>query len=234
MPERENILIVGVGPGLSSSLARLAAREGMGVALAARSAKKLGPLVQETGARAYDCDAQKPADVDRLFDTATREVGPFDLVVYNPSYRIRGPIAELDRDETLKTLMISCYGGFLVGQRAARQMLERGRGTIVFTGASAGVKGYAQSAPFAMGKFGLRGLAQSMARELHPKNIHVAHVVVDGGITRRADDPRGVIDRGPDGTLDPDEIARTYLFLHRQARNAWSWEIEVRPWVETF
>ncbi|MGE0745611.1 MAG: SDR family NAD(P)-dependent oxidoreductase [Rhodospirillales bacterium] len=234
MSEHENVLIVGAGRGLSASLARLCAKEGMQVGLAARDAGKLGPLVQETGARAWSCDASKPADVDRLFDAFAKEVGAPDLVVYNPSYRARGAIAEVDRDETLKALMITCYGGFLVGQAAAQRMLPRGKGTIIFTGASASVKGYVNSAPFAMGKFGLRGLCQSMARELAPKNIHVAEVLVDGGIARPSDDPRGVRDRGPDGLLDPDAIADTYLYLHRQPRNAWTWEIEVRPWVETF
>lgn len=234
MSERENVLIVGAGRGLSASLARLCAKEGMQVGLAARDAGKLGPLVQETGARAWSCDASKPADVDKLFESFAKEVGEPDLVVYNPSYRARGSIAEVDRDETLKALMITCYGGFLVGQAAAQRMLPRGKGTIIFTGASASVKGYVNSAPFAMGKFGLRGLCQSMARELAPKNIHVAEVLVDGGIARPSDDPRGVRDRGPDGLLDPDAIADTYLYLHRQPRNAWTWEIEVRPWVETF
>jgi NAD(P)-dependent dehydrogenase (short-subunit alcohol dehydrogenase family) len=234
MSERENVLIIGAGRGLSASVARLCAKDGMQVGLAARDTSKLGSLVQETGARTFACDASKPADVDKLFDAFVKEVGEPDLVVYNPSYRARGPIAEVDRDETLKALMITCYGGFLVGQAAAKRMLPRGKGTIIFTGASASVKGYVNSAPFAMGKFGLRGLVQSMARELAPKNIHVAEVNVDGGIARPADDPRGLRDRGPDGLLDPDAIAQTYLFLHRQHRSAWTWEIEVRPWVENF
>jgi NAD(P)-dependent dehydrogenase (short-subunit alcohol dehydrogenase family) len=128
--------------------------------------------------------------------------------------------------------MVTCFGGFLVGQAAARLMLEQGRGSIQFTGASASVKGYVNSAPFAMGKFALRGLVQSMARELAPKNIHVAHFIIDGGIGR-SDDPRAA-GRGTDGLLDPDAIAETYLAIHRQHRSAWTWEVELRPWVETF
>ena len=169
--------------------------------------------------------------MEALF-AAVGEIGDPDIVVYNPSYRTRGPITELDASEVEKALMITGFGGFLVGRAAARRMLARGTGTILFTGASASVKGYVNSASFAMGKFALRGLAQSMARELAPKNIHVAHFVIDGGIGR-AGDSRGT-GRGPDAMLDPDAIARTYLAVHRQHRSAWTWEVELRPWVETF
>jgi NAD(P)-dependent dehydrogenase (short-subunit alcohol dehydrogenase family) len=153
------------------------------------------------------------------------------VVVYNASYRTRGPLTGLDPAEVEKSIAVSAFGGFLVAQAAARRMLKDGRGAILFTGASASVKGYAQSAPFAMGKFALRGLAQSMARELSPRGIHVAHVVVDGGIrsARRAEDPAK-----PDSLLDPDAIAQSYLHLLDQPRSAWSWEIEVRPWLENF
>jgi NAD(P)-dependent dehydrogenase (short-subunit alcohol dehydrogenase family) len=225
----ETALIVGVGSGLSASLARLFASEGMSVTLASRNAEKLAPLAQEISGKALRCDATQPADVERLF--AALDATP-DIVVYNASGRTRGPFTELDAAEVMKTLIITCYGGFLVGQAAARAMLKSGHGTILFTGASASVKGYKQSAPFAMGKFGLRGLAQSMARELAPQNIHVAHTVIDGGIGR-AGDPRGNA-MGPDALLDPDAIAKTYLHLHRQHRSAWTWEVELRPWVENF
>ena len=228
----ETALIVGAGSGLSAALARLFAKEGMRVALAARDAQKLAPLAAATGAKAYRCDASKSEDVEALFAGVGKELGPPDIVVYNPSARARGPIAELDPKEVLNALIVSCYGGFLVGQQAARLMLAAGHGTILFTGASASIKGYARSAPFAMGKFGLRGLAQSMARELAPKNIHVAHFVIDGGI-RRADDARAA-ERGADGMLEPDAIAANYLHIHRQQRSAWTWEIELRPWVENF
>jgi NAD(P)-dependent dehydrogenase (short-subunit alcohol dehydrogenase family) len=224
----ETALIVGAGRGLSASLARLFAKEGMRVTLAARNIDKLGDLAKETGAKSIACDASKRADVETLF----KAIEPPDIVVYNPSARARGAIAELDPDDVLRALMVSCYGGFLVGQQAARVMLQRGSGSIVFTGASASVKGYANSAPFAMGKFGLRGLAQSMARELAPKNIHVAHFVIDGGI-RQPGDQRAAA-RGPDGMLEPDAIASNYLHIHRQHRSAWTWEVELRPWVENF
>jgi NAD(P)-dependent dehydrogenase (short-subunit alcohol dehydrogenase family) len=218
-------LVIGVGDGLSASLARLLAQEGFAVALAARDTAKLDALAAETRATLHRCDASDPASVNTLFQA----IGEHEVMVYNPSYRARGPLIDLDPAEVRRTLDVTAFGAFLAGQRAARMMLPRGRGTILFTGASAGVKGYPRSAPFAMGKFALRGLAQSMARELHPQGIHVGHVVVDGAIrsARRPDD-------GTDRTLDPDAIARTYLHLIRQPRDAWSWEIEVRPWLETF
>jgi len=218
-------LIIGAGDGLSASLARLLAREGYAVALAARNTGKLAALAAETGAATHACDAAEADQVARLFEAA----GEAEVVVYNPSYRTRGPIAELDPAEVQKSLQVCAFGGFLAVREAARRMLPRGQGTILLTGASAGVKGYPQSAPFAMGKFALRGLAQSAARELHPKGVHVAHIVIDGGI-RSSRRPEG----GEDTLLDPDAIAATYLHLIRQPRSAWSWEIELRPWVERF
>jgi len=222
-------LIVGAGSGLSASLARLFAKTGMNVALAARSVDKLGALAQETGAKTYACDASDPEQVDKLF--AALDAAAPDVVVYNASYRTRGPVAELDPAQVEKTLAVSAFGGFLVAQAAVKRMLPKGQGAILFTGASASVKGYAQSAPFAMGKFALRGLAQAMARELHPKGIHVAHFVIDGGIrsARRVDPPDQ-----PDSLLDPDAIAENYLHVLRQPRSAWTHEVELRPWVERF
>jgi NAD(P)-dependent dehydrogenase (short-subunit alcohol dehydrogenase family) len=228
-PPQETALIVGAGEGLSAALARLFSKAEMRVALAARKTDKLAALCAETGARAYACDASKRSEVDSLFAAVARDLAAPDIVVFNASYRTRGPLVELDPAEVEKSLMVTCYGGFLVGQAAAKQMLSRGSGSIFFTGASASVKGYVKSAPFAMGKFGLRGLAQSMARELAPKNIHVAHFVIDGGIERLDGDARG-----PDGMLKPAAIAQTYLDIHRQHRSAWTWEIELRPWVESF
>jgi NAD(P)-dependent dehydrogenase (short-subunit alcohol dehydrogenase family) len=228
-PPQETALIVGAGEGLSAALARLFTKAEMRVALAARKTDKLAALCSETGARAYACDASKRGEIDSLLAAVARDLAPPDIVVFNASYRTRGPLVELDPAEVEKSLMVTCYGGFLVGQAAAKQMLSRGSGSILFTGASASVKGYVNSAPFAMGKFGLRGLAQSMARELAPKNIHVAHFVIDGGIERLGGDARG-----PDGMLKPAAIAQTYLDIHRQHRSAWTWEIELRPWVENF
>ena len=232
MADREKALIVGVGGGLSASLARLFHKEGMAVALAARNADKLDGLAGEIGGSAHACDASDPASVAALFEAVTADMGAPDVVVFNPSFRARGPVVDLDPEQVRRVIEISCFGGFLVAQQAARQMIERGSGTILLTGASASVKGYPNSSSFAMGKFGLRGLAQSLARELQPKNIHVAHFVIDGGIAKAGD--ARVTERGPDGTLDPDAIAETYLHIHRQHRSAWTWEVEVRPWVETF
>ena len=218
-------LIVGAGAGLSASFARVLAREGHDVVLAARDTAKLGPLATDIGAQVQGCDVADEASVDALFDA----VGSPGIVLYNPSYRARGPLIGLVPAEVRKVLDITAFGAFLVAQQAARRMLAAGQGTIMFTGASAGVKGYPQSAPFAMGKFALRGLAQSMARELHPQNIHVVHVVVDGGIrsARRADP-------AADSLLDPDAIAETMLAVLNQPRSCWSDEIAVRPWVERF
>ncbi len=232
MASAELALIVGVGQGLSASLARLFARQGMRVALAARDVDKLKALAGEIGATVYSCDASRSKDVDECFQRLTAELGIPDIVVYNASRRARGPVAELDPAEVEKAIAVTGFGGFLVAQAAAKLMLTRGSGSILLTGASASVKGYAQSAPFAMGKFALRGLAQSMARELAPKGIHVAHFVIDGGI-RQLEDSRSA-SRGPDGMLDPDAIAANYLHVHRQHRSAWTWEVELRPWVEPF
>ncbi|HEX5021147.1 MAG TPA: SDR family NAD(P)-dependent oxidoreductase, partial [Candidatus Binatia bacterium] len=207
MAQQEIALIVGSGPGLSASLARLFKREGMKVALAARNIKKLDGLAKEIDGRAYACDATSPTDVKKLFQSASRDLGEPNLVVYNASGRIRGPVTDLDPEDVRQTILITCYGGFLVGQEAAKRMLKAGNGTLLFTGASASVKGYANSPAFAMGKMGLTGLVQSMARELQPRNIHVAQVVIDGGINN----PERLTERGPDGCLDPDAIAQTYL-----------------------
>jgi NAD(P)-dependent dehydrogenase (short-subunit alcohol dehydrogenase family) len=233
MAQQEKALIVGAGPGLSASLARLFTKESMKVALAARDTKKLDGLIKEIEGRAYACDASDPESVAALFDAATRDIGELNVVVYNASGRVRGPLPELDPEAVRKTIMITCYGGFLVGREAARRMIKNGSGTILFTGASASVKGYANSAAFAMGKMGLTGLVQSMARELQPQNIHVAQVVIDGGICN-PDRPERVTARGPDGCLDPDAIAQTYLQLHRQHRSTWASHVELRPWVEKF
>ena len=203
----------------------------MKVALAARRVADLGPLAKEIGGKAFACDATKHAEVTKLFVDVEAACGAPDVIVYNASYRTRGPFVDLDPAEVEKTLIVSAFGGFLVAQEAAKRMLPHKHGAILFTGASASVKGYAQSAPFAMGKFALRGLAQSLARELSPQGIHVAHVVVDGGI-RSAQRPNPP-DK-PDSLLDPDAIAQTYLDLLQQQRSAWAWEIELRPWVERF
>jgi NAD(P)-dependent dehydrogenase (short-subunit alcohol dehydrogenase family) len=225
-------LIVGAGSGLSASLARALTKEGIKVALAARSTGDLEALVKETGAKAFACDASQRADVEKLFADLDASTGAPDIVIYNASFRTRGPFVDLDPADVEKALAVTAFGAFLVAQQAARRMLPKQHGAILLTGASAGVKGYAQSAPFAMGKFALRGMAQSMARELSPQGIHVAHVVVDGGIrSARRTEPA---DKAADSLLDPDAIAATYVHLIHQPRSAWAWEIELRPWVEKF
>lgn len=223
-------LIVGAGPGLGASLARVFSREGgMRVMVAARRSDALDAIARETGAAAATCDATDAASVAALFDTAAAHFGAApEVVVYNASRRVRGAFVDVDAAAVEAAVRVTAFGAFVVAQHAARTMVPRGRGAILFTGASAGVKGFAQSAAFAMGKFALRGLAQSLARELSPLGIHVGHVVVDGGIR-----PSGDAD-AKDDRLDPDAIARTYLHLLTQPRNAWSWEVELRPWVERF
>jgi NAD(P)-dependent dehydrogenase (short-subunit alcohol dehydrogenase family) len=224
-------LIVGAGPGISGSVARGLAAAGLKVGLAARNIDKLASLAGEIGAERFAVDASDPKAVAGLFEAADSRLGEPDVVMFNASARAPGPIAELDPEAVRKAIEISAFGGFLVVQQAARRMLSHGKGAILLTGASASVKGYKQSAAFAMGKFALRGLAQSTARELAPQGIHVAHFVIDGGVrgARRADPA----DR-PDSTLDPDAIAQSYLEILRQPRSAWSWEVELRPWVENF
>jgi NAD(P)-dependent dehydrogenase (short-subunit alcohol dehydrogenase family) len=230
-PKYKNALIVGAGGGLSASLARLFAREGLRVALAARAIEKLGALCAETGARAYACNATEPDEVERLFGLVEREIGTPDLVVYNASARARGPLIDLVPADVAQAIAVSAFGGFLVAQQAAKRMLPNKHGAILFTGASASVKGYAQSASFAMAKFALRGLAQSMARELSPQGLHIAHFVIDGGIRSAA---RAEPADRPDSMLDPDAIALSYWNVLQQPRSAWSWEVELRPWVEKF
>lgn len=230
-PTFHSALIVGTGPGLSASLARLFASKGLHVAVAARQTDKLASLAKETGATVHACNAADPKDVAGLFDALDAVGRTPDVVVYNASNRVRGPLVDLAPDDVKRAIEISAFGGFLVSQQAARRMLPKSHGAIFLTGATAGVKGFALSATFAMGKFALRGLAQSMARELSPKGIHVAHFVIDGGIRAAA---RPVSDNDPDSLLDPDAIAETYWTTLMQHRSAWSWEIEVRPWVEKF
>ena len=227
----QTALIVGAGSGLSASLARLLTREGLKVAVAARSIEKLEPLCSETGASAFTVEATNLTQVESLFADVESKLGAPDVVVYNASGRVRGPLLDLLPAEVERAIAVSAFGGFLVAQQAARRMIPRKHGAILFTGASASVKGYPLSAPFAMGKFALRGLAQSLARELAPKGIHVAHFVIDGVIRNpgRVEPPGS-----PDSMLDPDAIAASYLQVLRQPRNAWTWELELRPWVEKF
>lgn len=230
MDTAETALIVGAGAGLSASLARQLNAKGWKVALAARDTAKLAPLAEATGASLHSCDAADETGVAALFADLDASGRTPSLVIYNPSFRVRGPIETLDPAQVRRTLDVCAFGAFLVAQQAAIRMLAAGRGTILLTGASAGVKGFPQSAPFAMGKFALRGLAESLARELHPKNIHVCHFVIDGGIASAT----RVAEPGSDSLLDPEAIADTYLHVLAQPRSAWSSELALRPWVEKF
>src|SRR3954470_19458704 len=224
-------LIVGTGSGLSASLARLFARNGLQVAMASRDPAKLTKLAEETAGATFACEATEPEEVAALFEVVIATQGVPDIVVYNASARARGPVTDLDPADVARAIAVSGYGGFLVAQQAAQHMVQRGSGIILLTGASASVKGYANSSSFAMGKFALRGLAQSLARELSPKGVHVAHFVIDGGIRSAARPDPG---DSPDSTLDPDAIAEAYWQVATQKRSAWTWEVELRPWVERF
>ena len=228
----ETALIVGAGPGLSSSLTYLLLKNKFKVAIAARNVAKLATLAETSNVDVFTCDASNINQVQTLFKKLDKTLGTPDLVIYNPSARVRGGIVEVDPEDTQKAINITCFGAFLVAQEAAKRMVKRGSGSIFFTGASASVKGYANSSVFAMGKFGLRGLAQALARELHPQNIHIGHFIIDGGI--KADHRPERNDPGDDSMLDPEAIAETYLQFHRQHRSSWSWEIELRPWLEKF
>jgi NAD(P)-dependent dehydrogenase (short-subunit alcohol dehydrogenase family) len=224
-------LIIGAGPGISGSLTRLLRAADIPVVVASRHVDRLAELVNQTGAIALPVDAAEAAQVEQLFAETDARIGAPELVVYNASGRVRGPIAELNPAEVEQAVAVSALGAFYSVQQAAKRMIPAGKGAILLTGATAGVKGFALSAPFAMGKFALRGLAQSAARELAPRGIHVAHIVIDGGV--RADHRADPSDR-PDSTLDPDAVAQSYADLLRQHRSAWSWELEIRPWVEKF
>ena len=227
----QTALIIGAGVGISASLARTLARAGLKVGLVARDPAKLQSLAGETGASVFSADASQPAAVAQLFTDVDARLGEPDVVVYNASARAQGSVAEIDPASVRDALGVTAFGGFLAVQQAAKRMIPRGRGAILLTGASASVKGFARSSSFAMGKFALRGLAQSAARELGPKGIHVAHFIIDGVVRspRRPEAPEH-----PDSTLNPDSIAQAYLDVLRQPRDAWSFEVELRPWVETF
>ncbi|MDE1148239.1 MAG: SDR family NAD(P)-dependent oxidoreductase [Azospirillaceae bacterium] len=232
MTHQSTALIVGAGKGISASLARLLAKEGFRVALAARDTGKLADLVAETGAHAYATDAGDPGAVARLFTEVEADLGVPELVVFNAGNRYRALVQDIDPAQVMESLRVTAFAGLLVAREAAVRLRALGRGSILLTGATAGVKGLPGSTPFAMGKFALRGMAQSLARELAPQNIHVAHFIIDGGVASSWAKPG---EEGPeDRWLDPDAIAQEYLHVHRQHRSAWAWEVELRPWVEKF
>ncbi|MGH7103086.1 MAG: SDR family NAD(P)-dependent oxidoreductase [Acetobacteraceae bacterium] len=224
-------LIVGAGSGISAAVARGLVASGIAVGLGARNVEKLAGVAAETGAASFPVDAARPESVARLFAAFEAKLGAPEVVLYNASGRLRGALAELDPEAVRAALEVTAFGGFLVAREAARRMLPAGSGAILFTGASASGKGFARSAPFAMGKFALRGLAESAARELGPKGIHVAHFVIDGSVGKV-----GAADRAgrDESTLDPAAIAETYLAVLGQPRSAWSFAVELRPFVEPF
>ena len=226
----KNVLIIGVGGGLSASLARIFKANGFSIGLVSRNIKKIKSLGIEVSGELFQCDASNSSEVQKVFNEVDMRLGALDLVIYNPSKRTAGSIVDLDIHDVKSAMDITCYGGFLVAQQAAKRMLKRGSGAIFFTGASASVKGFPNSSVFAMGKFGLRGLAQSLARELHPKNIHIGHFVIDGSIARFSESK----EKDLQNNLDPDEIAKSYLHFFMQNKNCWSWELELRPWLEKF
>ena len=220
------VLIVGAGSGLSASLARAFNSKGMKIVLAARNTDKLDILKKEIDALVFKCDSTENKSVQNLFLQTDSIIGTPEIVIYNPSLRIVKPFIEYDPDEMLQSIKVNSYGAFLVAHESVKRMLKIGKGNIFFTGSSASVKGFAKSASFAMGKFGLRGLAQSLARELHPQNIHIGHFVIDGGIGK---EPVGNYQM-----IHPDEIAKQYLNFYLQDKKAWSWEIEIRTNTEKF
>ena len=220
------VLIVGAGSGLSASLARAFNSKGMKIVLAARDIDKLDSLKKEIDALVFKCDSTENKSVQNLFLQTDSIIGTPEIVIYNPSLRIVKPFIEYDPDEMLQSIKVNSYGAFLVAHESVKRMLKIGKGNIFFTGSSASVKGFAKSASFAMGKFGLRGLAQSLARELHPQNIHIGHFVIDGGIGK---EPVGNYQM-----IHPDEIAKQYLNFYLQDKKAWSWEIEIRTNTEKF
>lgn len=226
-----NALIVGAGSGISASLARNLSKAGVKVGLSARNIEKLDSLVNATGAKAFAADASKADQVAELFAQVDVELGEPDVVIYNASFRASGPLTSIDPSTASQAIAVTAYGAFLVAQQAAIRMERKGHGAILFTGATAGIKGFARSAPFAMGKFALRGLAQSAARELAPLGIHVAYFNIDGAV--RSADSVGVHNQS-DNTIDPDAVAETYLSVLAQPRNAWTHEIDLRPWSEPF
>jgi len=220
------VLIVGAGSGLSASLARAFNSKGMKIVLAARNIDKLDSLKKEIDALVFKCDSTENKSVQNLFLQTDSIIGTPEIVIYNPSLRIVKPFIEYEPDEMLQSIKVNSYGAFLVAHESVKRMLKLGKGNIFFTGSSASVKGFAKSASFAMGKFGLRGLAQSLARELHPQNIHIGHFVIDGGI--------GKEQVGNYQMIHPDEIAKQYLNFYLQNKKAWSWEIEIRTNTEKF
>jgi NAD(P)-dependent dehydrogenase (short-subunit alcohol dehydrogenase family) len=236
------VLVIGAGDATGGAIARRFAREGYVACVTRRHADKLTPLVAaieaEGGrARAFGSDARKEDEMVALIDTIENEIGPIEVAVYNIGANVNFPIRETTARVFFKVWEMACFGGFLMGREAAKRMVPRGNGTILFTGATASMRGGSGYAAFASGKHGLRAVAQSMARELGPQGIHVAHVVIDGAIDTawiRENFPDRAALKSQDGILDPEAIAENYWLLHRQPRSAWTHELDLRPWIESW
>jgi len=235
-------LVVGAGDATGGAIAKRFAREGLVACVTRRSADKLAPLVDEIraagfAARGFASDARKEEDVVALVEQIEREVGPIEVFVFNIGANVPASILEETARKYFKVWEMACFGGFLNGREVARRMVERGRGTMIYTGATASLRGSANFAAFAGAKHALRALAQSMARELGPKGVHVAHVIVDGAIDTdfiRSNFPQRYALKERDGILNPEHIAENYWMLHRQPRDAWTFELDLRPWIETW
>ena len=240
MPDRSVALIAGAGVGLGGAVARRFARGGYHVCALRRHVEALDPLcaeIREAGGAItpFGIDAREEDQVVDVFDRVEREIGPVEVAVHNIGANLPIPILEFSARKYFKIWQLACFSGFLVGREAARRMVERERGTILFTGATASLRGKELMAGFAGAKHGLRALAQSMARELGPRGIHVAHVVIDGPIDMpwiRENFPQLAESRPEGGLLQPDDIAENYWLLHQQPRSAWTQELDLRPWVE--
>jgi len=234
----KSCIVLGLGPSTGASVARRFAKAGYAIAVGARSADHLDRLVDEIKqaggkAIAIPTDATDEAAVVHLVEKTVTDLGPLEVAVYNASGRVKGSILDLKTDDVMNAWKVSCLGGFLLGREAAKRMVPQGEGTILFTGATSGMRGSSGFAGFAIGKFGLRALAQSMARELGPKGIHVAYANIDGQI-HTPKQAHLAAERAPDAMLDPDAIAESYFQLHSQHRSAWTQELDLRPWVEKF
>jgi len=234
IPSYSHALIIGAGAGLSAAFARRVAEGGLRVSLAARQTGKLAALADQLNAATFPVEANSRASLEQLFEAVEAAGGAPDVVLYNPSARLPGSLLEVDASKLEQAIAVTAIGGFHTAQLAARRMLPNRHGALLFTGATASVKAYGRSTAFAMGKFALRALAQSLARELHPQGIHVGHFVIDGGIRNPARPDHVEPADAPDSMLDPDAIAEVYWQHLRQDRSIWSWEVELRPWVERF
>jgi len=240
VPEKKAILVVGAGDATGGAIARRFAREGYVACVTRRNADKLAPLVEQIRAEggeahAFGCDARNEEETTALIDRIEREIGPLEVAIFNIGANVNFPILETTSRVYFKVWEMACFAGFLMGREAARVMVPRQRGSIFFTGATASTRGREGLSAFSGAKHALRALAQSMARELGPKNIHVGHLIIDAAIDTafiRDNFPERYATKAQDGIVNPDHIADTYWMLHQQPRDAWTHELDIRPWIE--